>query len=126
MRNHRMIVAGAVALALAGPAQADSRTDPFAAIEKLLDSGVLWQGVVREDDVSLLFAHLRAALLAASQGREAPPAPEALARRADEIAGELKTRGTATSLLLLTALEAVTREVLREIQPAPPGAPSAR
>jgi hypothetical protein len=122
MRNHWMIAAGALILALAGPAQADPRTDPFATIEKLLDSGLLWQGVIRDEDVSLLFAHLRAALLAASQGREAPPAPEALGRRADEIAGELKARGTAASLLLLTALEAAAREALREMQPAAPAA----
>ena len=54
------------------------------------------------------------------------PAPEALGRRADEIAGELKLRGTAASLLLLTALEAAAREALREIQPAVPSAPAAR
>lgn len=125
MRKSWMIAAGALALALAGPAQAEPRPDPFAHIEKLLDSGLLWQGVVRDEDVSLLFAHLRAALLAASQGREAPPAPEALGRRGDEIAGELKARGTAASLLLLTALEAAAREALREIQPAP-AAPAAR
>ena len=126
MRTHWMIAAGALALALAAPARAEPKPDPFAQIEKLLDSGVLWQGVIREDDVSLLFSHLRAALLAASQGREAPPAPEALGRRADEIAGELKLRGTAASLLLLTALEAAAREALREIQPAVPSAPAAR
>jgi hypothetical protein len=126
MRNHWMIAAGALILALAGPARAEQNPDPFATIEKLLDSGVLWQGVVREEDVSLLFAYLRATLLAASQGREAPPAPEALGRRADEIAGELKARGTAASLLLLTALEAAAREALREMQPTAPAAPSAR
>jgi hypothetical protein len=120
MRNSGMIAAGLLAAALAGPARAEHPPDPFAQIEALLGSGVLVQGLVRDEDVTLLFSHLRAALLAASQGREAPAAPEALDRRAEEIAGEVKNRGTAVSLLLLTALENAAREALRETAPVDP------
>ena len=49
-------------LAFAAPAHAGEKPDPYARIEALLNPGVLLQGVVREQDVSLLFAHLRAAL----------------------------------------------------------------
>jgi hypothetical protein len=125
MRNRWIIATGALVLALAGPAQAEQKPDPFAQIEALLGSGLLLQGVIRDEDVSLLFAHLRAALVAASEGREAPPAPEALARRADEIGGELRARGTATGLLLLMALETVTRQALRDFTPSYPSSPPA-
>lgn len=119
--NQRLLVAiAALGLALAGPVQAEEKSDPFAQLEALLSSGVLVRGVVREEDVTLLFDHLRAAMLAASQGREAPPPPEALGRRGEEIAGELKARGTLASLLLLNAFETATRQAVRELQAAPP------
>lgn len=107
------IAAALLALACAVPAHAGEKPDPFAQVESLLNPGVLLQGVVREEDVSLLFAHLRAALLASYEGREAPP-PEELNRRAEAIAAELKSRGTLAGLLLLTAFEAVAKQALRE------------
>ena len=113
MRLRLMITAGVLGLAIAVPAHAGEKPDPFAQIESLLAPGVLFQGVVREEDVALVFAHLRAALLAAYAGREAPP-PEELNRRAEAIAGELKARGTLTGLLLLTAIEAAARQAVRE------------
>jgi hypothetical protein len=99
MRLHAAIAVGALGLALAAPARAEepARPDPFARLDALLASGALMRGIVREDDVSLVFDHLRAAILAASQGREAPPPPEALTRRGEEIAAEAKVRGTAAS-----------------------------
>jgi hypothetical protein len=105
-------------LACAAPVQAGEQPDPFARVEALLDPGTLLHGVVRDEDVSLLFAHLRAALLAAHEGREAP-VPEELNRRAEAIAGELRTRGTLAGLLLLTAFETAARQALRERLPAP-------
>jgi hypothetical protein len=118
-----MTTRGWIAIALLGaacaaPAQAGEKPDPFAQVEALLNPGVLLQGVVREEDVTLLFAHLRAALLAAREGREAP-APEELNRRMEAIAAEMKTRGTLAGLLLLTAFEATARQALREALPAP-------
>ena len=107
-------------LGLAAPACAQEKPESLARIERLLDPKVLLQGVVREEDVSLLFAHLRAALLASYQGGEAP-APEELNRRMEAISGELKSRGTLAGLLLLAAFEAATRQALREAlaEPAP-------
>jgi hypothetical protein len=121
MRLDAAIVMGALGLALAAPAQAEQKTaDPFAQLDALMRSGALVRGVVREEDVTLLFDHIRAGILAASQGREAPPPPEAIARRGEEIATELKVRGTAASLILLNAFETVTRQVVRDILAAPP------
>jgi len=107
------IAASVLMLGLAAPACAQEKPDSFVRIEQLLDPKVLLQGAVREEDVSLLFAHLRAALLASSQGRDAP-ATEELNRRMEAISAELKSRGTLAGLLLLTAFEAAARQALRE------------
>jgi hypothetical protein len=122
MRLQAALVMGALGLALAAPAHAQeqARPDPFARLDALLASGALVRGIVGEDDVTLLFDHLRASILAASQGREAPLPPEALTRRGEEIATEAKVRGTAASLLLLDAFEAVARQTVRDILAAPP------
>lgn len=123
MRLHTLIASGAFGLALAVPAQAGEKPDSLAQIEALLNPKVLLQGVLREEDVSLLFAHLRAALLAASEGREAP-LPDELNRRAEAIGAELKTRGTLAGLLFLTVFEATARQAVRETLAAP--APATR
>jgi hypothetical protein len=123
MRMGTLIAGGTLGLALALPVQAGERPDPFAQLESLLDPKTLLQGVVREEDVSLLFAHLRAALLAASEGREAP-LPQELNQRAEAIGAELKARGLLTGLLLLTALEAFARQSVRDALASP--APTAR
>jgi hypothetical protein len=117
-----LIAGGALGLALAVPAQAgETPDDPFAQLEPLLNPRTLLQGVVREEDVSLLFAHLRATLLAASEGREAP-VPEELNQRAEAIGAELRARGLLTGMLFLTAFEAYARQAVREAlaEPAPP------
>ena len=113
MNARHWIAMTLLGFACAAPAHAGERTDPYARIEALLSSGTLLQGVLREEDVTLIFAHLRAALLASYEGREAPP-PEELNRRAEAIAAELKTRGTLAGLLLLTAFEAVAKQALRD------------
>ena len=120
MRPSSIVILGVLALALAAPAHAQQKADPFAQLEALLNSGALVRGVVREDDVTMLFDHIRATILAASQGREAPLPPEAIARRGEEIGAELKVRGTAASLLLLNAFETVARQAVRDILAAPP------
>ena len=109
----RFAHAAAIALALAsGTAWAhdDRSHDPFSAI----DPQLLLRGAMRESDVSLLLDYVRAAMLAAAEGREPPPPPAALERRAEELGGELKARGTLAGLLLLTALEAQAKALLRE------------
>jgi hypothetical protein len=125
MRPRSIVILGLLAAALAAPAHAQQqpKADPFAQLEALLNSGALVRGVVREEDVTLLFDHIRASILAASQGREAPPPPEAIARRGEEIGTELKVRGTAASLILLNAFETVTRQVVRDLAGVPPTAP---
>jgi len=75
------------------------------------------QSLVEEGDIALLLDYLRAALLAAAEGREPEPPPAALGRRAREIAAELRARGTLAALLALAALEAQIKS-FRE--PAPP------
>ena len=105
-------------LGFTAPACAGEQPDPLARVEPLLDPKVLLQGVVREEDVSLLFAHLRAALLASQQGREAP-VPEELNRRLEAISGELRARGAIAGLLMLTAFEAAARQALREALAVP-------
>ncbi|MBI1965744.1 MAG: hypothetical protein HYV99_01930 [Betaproteobacteria bacterium] len=122
MRIRRILCATFLGAALIAPAHAEGN-DPFAQLETLLDPKVLLKGVVREDDVSLLFAHLRAALLAAVEGRK-PPAPAELDQRAEAIGNELKLRGTLVGLLLLTAFEAAARQAVRDALAEP--APAAR
>jgi hypothetical protein len=112
--RRRLVIAWLLGLALASPAQAGGPSDPFARLDSLLEPRVLLQGVIREDDVALLFSHLRAILLAAGSGRDAPPPPQALERRVDEVVGELRTRGTLAGLALLAAFEEATRQALRE------------
>ena len=118
MKLRSMAVMMALGAALASPAHAEQKTDPFAQIDALLNSGLLLRGVVREEDVALLFEHIRAAVQASSEGRETPT-PEALTRRAEEIAAEMKTRGSLAGLLLLNALEVATRQAVRDIFQAP-------
>lgn len=121
MRIRQSLAIALLGLACATPAHAGEKRDPYAGIEALLNSGILLQGVVRDEDVSLLFAHLRAALLAAHEGREAPPQAE-LSRRAEAIAAELKSRGTLAGLLFLTAFEAAAKQALREALAEPAAA----
>ena len=124
MRLYPLFAVAVLGAALAAPAHAqqEKRIDPFSQIDALLSSGALVRGLVNEDDVTLLFDHVRASILAASQGREAPAPPEALGRRGEEIATEVKVRGTAASLILLNAFEGVARQVVRELLGAPPAA----
>jgi hypothetical protein len=121
MRISGWVVALATGLAFCMPAFADDRpADPLAHA----DPQVLFKGMVREADVSLLFAYLRSALIAASQGKDAPP-PEELNRRAQALGDELKLRGTLAGLLVLGAIEHSARQALREPPSfiAPPAAP---
>ena len=110
----------ALNLLTAVPVSAADR-DPLSGVERLLNPQLLFGGVVREADVSMLFDHLRATLAASAAGREPPPMPEALARRFDEAGGELRQRGTLLGLALSYGAERALREALREFT-APPRA----
>ena len=96
------------------PAPAD---DGRAALNRL-ESGEAWRGFVREQDLSLLFDYLRAALAAASEDREVPPVPQELTGRVEAIGQVLKAEGTLAALALLATLEHRAKRALRDV-PAP-------
>jgi hypothetical protein len=104
------LIAGVV---FAAPADAGDQPEPVPQIESMLDPRLLLQGTVREEDVKLLFDHLRAALVASYQGRAAP-SPEELNRRMEAIRDELRTRGMIAGMLLLAAFEAAARQAVRD------------
>ena len=105
------------AATLALPARA-ADNDPFAALEPLLTPQALLGGVISDNDISLFFDHARAAMMAAAEGREAPPLPEVLARRLEAAGGKLHLRGTLIGLALSQAIERSLRDALREwLQP---------
>lgn len=105
-----LLLLGAV---LALPVHA-ADNDPFAALEPLLTPRALFGGVIRERDISLLFEHVRAAMLAAAEGREVPPLPYELGRRLEAVGGEMRLRGTLIGLVLSQAIERSLRDVLSE------------
>lgn len=123
MHHRSLIVATALGLALVVPAHADNR-NPFAEfdarLEQLLTPQAWLKGKITEADVQLLFAYLKASLLAASQGKELPVPPD-LNQRAEAIGRELKLQGVLTGLLLLDAFEAAARQAVREALGETPG-----
>lgn len=127
MRIDRLLVMAALGAACVAPACAEAPRAPLSKfqsqLESLLGPGALAGGVVTERDLDLVFAHVRAVLLAAVNGSE-PPSGEALGRRAEEIGNALRARGVLAALLLVDALEASARQKLRDI-PARPVRPQA-
>ncbi|MGQ0523424.1 MAG: hypothetical protein ACT4P8_07175 [Betaproteobacteria bacterium] len=69
---------------------------------------------IHESDVSLLLDYLRAAIRAASEGREPPPPPRELGKRMEELGSELKARGALAAFSFLRALEEHTQTLLQE------------
>ena len=116
MNLKHLLLAVALGGALSAPAFAGDR-DPPVRMETLLDPQVLFGGVVTEQDVSLVFAQLRAAMLAAAEGREPPPVPEALSRRLESVGAELRLRGIIAGLALSHAAERAVRDAVRELNP---------
>jgi hypothetical protein len=123
MRAGRLIAAGLLGVALAAPARAQAN-DPLAEFEARLRElePQRWVGrTVDEADVRRFFDWMRASLLAAAQGKEAPPPPEELRQKAETLSREMAVQGALTGLALLDALEESARRALREAQkPAPP------
>jgi hypothetical protein len=117
VRVRAAVVAGLTALAVALPVQAaDERTpsDLDSALEQMLTPEAWLGGRITEADVELLFAYLKASLLASTHGQEVP-VPEELKRRAESLGRELRAHGVLVGLLLLQALEARAKQAL----PAP-------
>lgn len=80
---------------------------------------LLLGGLVSENDVSLLFAHLRAAMAAAAEGRQPPPFPEALGKRLEAAGSELQVRGLIAGTVLTQFVERAVRDAVRELAPPP-------
>jgi hypothetical protein len=119
MNLQRLIPSLILGAALSAPALAADR-DPLAGMESLLTPQVLLGGLISESDVNLLFAHLRASLLATSEGREPPPIPAALSQHIDAAGSELRVRGTLIGLVLSQVMERAARDALRDFaQPVP-------
>lgn len=117
----RLIAVGLLGAALAAPAWAQAK-DPFADLETQLREldPKRWLGrSVDEADVARFFAWMRASMLAAARGKEAPPLPEELRQKAEALSRELAARSALTGLALLDALEEYARRSVRE-KPASP------
>ncbi len=80
---------------------------------------LLLGGLVSEQDVSLLFAHLRASMAAAAEGRPAPPFPEALGKRLEAAGSELQLRGLIAGMAMTHFVERAVRDAVRELAPPP-------
>lgn len=124
MHFHHWIAVAAAGFALNAPAFAQDQdlSDPF----DVISPGVLFKGLIREDDVTLLFKHLRESLAAAARG-ESSRESEALNRRSEEMGRELAARGSVLMGALLSGFESAAKKALREglgeasPKPAPPG-----
>jgi hypothetical protein len=114
MRLERGLLVLVLGGLLSFAAQAEERGAP-----PLPDARQLLGGVVSEDDVGQLFAHLRASLRASVEGRDPPPMPEALARRLEAAGGELRLRGLDAGLALTRFVEQAVRDAVRELAPPP-------
>ena len=68
----------------------------------------MFKDIIREQDVTLLFGHLRESLAAAQRG-EAPPESEALNRRAEQIQRDLSARSSVLMGALLSAFESTAK-----------------
>lgn len=103
---------------LNAPALADDR-DSRAQAEQLLEPRVLLGGLVTDNDVRLLFAQIRATMLAAAEGREAPSVPDALNQRLETVGGELRLRALLAGLVMSQIMERAARDAVRELAPPP-------
>lgn len=117
----RTLLMGMLAAMLSLPVQAAEPLPPPAARAEAVppELRMLLGGVVTENDVGLLFAHLRAAMRAAAEGRQPPPFPEALARRLEAAGSELQLRGLIAGMALTQFVERAVRDAVRELAPPP-------
>lgn len=93
-------------------------TVPPVRTEAVFDPRVLLGGIVTEDDVTLLFAHMRTVLRASAEGREPPPLPEALNKRLEAAGSEVQLRGYIAAIALSHFMERAVRDAVRERTPS--------
>ena len=110
MNLRYLMVAAVAGTALSLPVAAQQ--DPFEKLDAIRPE-VLFKGVLREDDVILLFSQLRTSMAAAVRGEEARPS-EAVTRRAEEIQREIAVRGSILMGEMLSAFESAARQAVRE------------
>lgn len=115
--NVRFLIAGVavilgVATSLSAAAQSRDPFDAFNALESIKPEA-LFKGIIREDDVSLLFRHLRESMAASARGEEAQPS-EAMKRRSEQIQRDVAARGSVLAGVLLSAFEEAVRQAVRE------------
>jgi hypothetical protein len=109
---HTAAVLALTQISLTAQAQAQAR-DPLDKRDPVTPQAVL-KDIIREEDVTLLFKHLRESMAAAARGEEAQES-EALQRRAEQIQRDLAARGSVLMGALLTAVEVEAKRALREL-----------
>ena len=110
--NIRVWIGAALAsAAISLPATAQVK-DPFDRLEAI-NPEVWVKGIIREDDVSLLFQHLRESMAASARGEELRES-EAMKRRSEEIQREIAVRGRVLAGVLLTVFESAAKQMIRE------------
>ncbi len=87
--------------------------DPFEKLDAI-NPEVLFKGIIREDDVSMLFKHLRESMAASARGEQAPEPSEAINRRAEVVKREIAARGSVLMGVMLSAFEAAAKQMVRE------------
>lgn len=111
MNIRQWLGVAAAGLALSQPAAA-AGNDPFDQLDAIQPE-LLLRGIIREDDVTLLFQHMRASMAAAARGEEAKESP-ALNQRAEEISREVAVRGGVMMSVMLDAFESAAKQMVRE------------
>jgi hypothetical protein len=111
MKFRHLLCLAAAGLALNQPALA-ADNDPFDKLEAI-NPELLFRGVIREDDVTLLFQHMRESMAAAARGEETKES-EALNKRAEAIGREVAVRGGVLMSVMLDAFESAAKQMVRE------------
>ncbi len=111
MNARPLLCIAAASLALSQPLAAYA-ADPFDKFDAI-NPEALFKGLIRENDVSLLFKHLRESMAASARGEEAVPS-EAMQRRTEQIQRDIAARGSVLLGALLSAFEATAKQAVRE------------
>ena len=117
MRTALLVTAAFLALMLAGPSRADStapvsNVDPI--IEQLLTPENILRGQFTEQDVSEIFAVIRANMA----GKQVEPS-ERLKKKLETFGQSLQARGALIGMLLLNEMEQNIKQMVRELNRQP-------